>query len=159
MLSPELNLQLRSIEPSTNFGRMFYPCAVGLKDGSVLRRVYFVDGKTFGSFSHHKNPPEDVPGVRRISSAAVDSIQESPDRLPVRFANLLYREGETGMGYYVFTVVFSRWSKKDFLTGGFVDFIDYPPGRRPADVREVIPHAGRRVIRAIPEFYWCVSDE
>lgn len=159
VLSPALMLQLSSVEPSANFGRKFYPCAVRLKDGGALNRVCLADAETFWFFTRRHAPPSEVPGIRWISAAAIESIQESPYRLPARFANVLYGRGETGMGYFIFTVVFSFWLKRTYLAEGFVDFIDYPPGRGPSDVREVIPHTSKRAFKAVPAFHWCVFDE
>src|SRR5579859_6387213 len=51
--------------------------------------------------------PETDPGKRWVWIDDVKFVKESPNRLPVRFANELYRSGESGMGYTIFKVVFS----------------------------------------------------
>ena len=72
------------------------------------------------------------------------SIKDSPSRLPVRFANELYRAGETGMGYLLFTIVFSWWPRRECVALGTVGFVDYPRWRGPSAVKAVPPHVGSR---------------
>ena len=63
------------------------------------------------------------------------------------------------MGYMVFTVVFSDGSRQAYLTGGLVDFIDYPPLRGPKDVIDVLPHVGRDANPLHgPKCYWCIYE-
>jgi len=79
-----------------------------------------------------------------ISVAEVVSLREGRSRLPPRFANELYAAGESGMGYAVFTVVFSRCF--GLLTG--------------REVREVLPHVCREAnSRYGPKYYWCIYSE
>ncbi len=66
--------------------------------------------------------------------------RDSPARLPARFANKLYRHGESGLGYTIFTVVFADGEKQACVTGNALDFIRYPHGKGPIDVVAVIPH-------------------
>jgi len=96
----------------------------------------------------------------------VASLIASPSRLPAKFANELYKAGESGMGYTVFTVVFSRRfglfpSRRDFVTGNAVDFIQYPWGQGPKDVVAVLPHVGRRdsSFRPGPKYFRCLYSE
>jgi hypothetical protein len=70
--------------------------------------------------------------------------EDSPTRLPVRFADEISRHGESGMGHTIFTVVFADGQRQACVTGNAVDFIRYPLGKGPRDVAAVIPHAGRR---------------
>jgi hypothetical protein len=80
--------------------------------------------------------------------------------LPARFANKLYNAGESGMGYTIFTVVFSDGTKQAYSAGNAVDFIRYPEGKGPADVADVLPHEGRNEIQIrVPEYYWCLYSE
>ena len=91
----------------------------------------------------------------------VVEVQESPTRLPAKFANEIYRSGESGMGYTTFTVVFADGMRQACATGNAVDFIRYPSGKLPKDVVAVIPHEGRRDDTSVksPEWYWCLYSE
>ena len=134
-LSPELSRQVAKIEPSQPWpGVLLYPCAVRTKGGVTLPRVYFAEPSIVGNRSS-------------ISVDDVAAIFESEDRLPARFANCLYQAGETGMGMMAFQVVFPFGLKFRYLTGNFVDFLQFPPLLGPAQVRDVLP-GGRRTLRA-----------
>ena len=95
----------------------------------------------------------------------IASVEDSPTRLPAVFANELYRAGESGMGYCLFTVIFksdNSWveSSQAYVTGDAVDFIDYPEGKGPKDVVRVLPHIGRESNYIDgPEYYWCLYSE
>jgi len=87
----------------------------------------------------------------------VTDAEDSPTRLPARFANEIYRNGESGMGYTIFTVVFADGERQASGTGNGVDFIRYPDGKTPADVVAVLPHEGRGAsVANAPEWYWCL---
>ena len=87
----------------------------------------------------------------------VAEIFESPTRLPVKFANALYRAGESGMGYTMFTVRFRGGGERAVVTGNAIDFISLPPGQTPADIIEVVPHQGRdRAVASTQPYYWCI---
>lgn len=134
-----------------------------MKDGTLLDRVYLVSQapwiKVWGVY-----PNQDL-GKSEVLVEDILSIAESPSRLPASFANDLYRAGESGMGYIVFTVVFRRTipflrRRKSYVTGNAVDFIDYPLGKGPKDVVSVLPHVGRRVWnKASPRYCWCLYSE
>ena len=81
-------------------------------------------------------------------------------RVPAVYADQLYAAGESGMGYRVFTVVFSLWCRRDYVKS-FVDFIEYPRRKGPADVKAVLPHVGSRSgrIASTIQIYWCVLDD
>jgi hypothetical protein len=79
-----------------------------------------------------------------VSPDDVASIEESPVRLPARFANEIYAAGESGMGSFCFTVLFWFWPRQVYATGGLVDFIKFPRWRGPTAVRGVLPHVGKR---------------
>ena len=86
-------------------------------------------------------------------------IRESPLRLPLRFASELVEAGESGMGYWAFAVRFSWWRRREYVQS-FVDFIEYPKGLGPADVRAVIPHGARRgsgVVSSV-NICWCAFE-
>jgi len=92
-----------------------------------------------------------------ISIADVDALAESPRRLPAKFANELYKSGESGMGYTIFTVVFADGSRQAYLTGNAVDFIRYPEGKTSGDIVDVLPHEGRSAEPISgPQYYWCL---
>jgi hypothetical protein len=159
--SPVVQQQFASIEPTiAGSGDYRYPCSVDLKDGSQIDCVYVVGTSVFTGCAGLAHPSE-RPVYKWIQPDSIVTIQESPYRLPPRFAEEIYRAGESGMDYWVFTVVFSRWSKREYLTST-VDFIDYPSGKGPKDVKAVRPHVGRRLTKLKSHLivYWCVlSDE
>lgn len=138
--------------PSSHDGDMTYwPCAVRLKDGRVLSCVYLASDRAYGR--HWKLYPD---RERLISVTDIDSLFESPQRLPARLANKLYEYGESGMGYVIFTVVFADGSRQAYLTGNAVDFIHYPEDKQTSDVVDVLPHEGRnRHPIEGPDYYWC----
>lgn len=150
-----------SVEPI--FGVAYYPCLVTLNDGTLLDRVYLVRQaswiKLWGVY------PGQGQGRSEVQLSDVSSIAESPSRLPASFANELYAAGESGMGYTVFTVVFSSpipWfrSRRAYVTGNAVDFVDYPHGKGPKDVVSVLPHVGRDSnYTKGPKYYWCLYSE
>jgi hypothetical protein len=150
-----------SIEPIV--GLKYYPCLVTMKDGTSLDRVYLVSEllwiRLWGVY-----PSEDH-GKSEVLVSDVDSIVESPSRLPAKFATQLYRAGESGMGYMIFTVVFKGTipflrHRKAYMTGNAVDFIEYPVGKGPNDVLAVLAHVGPRVRKeGPPKYYWCLYSE
>jgi hypothetical protein len=101
--------------------------------------------------------PEDDPGKSSVNILEVVALTESPFRLPLRFAEVLYRAGESGMGYIVFTMVFSDGTKASSAGGNAVDFVALPPGKTPADIVEVLPHVGRDSgPMTRPKYSWCL---
>jgi hypothetical protein len=101
--------------------------------------------------------PEDDAAKQHIRIEDVAAIAESPFRLPVRFANELYRAGESGMGYSAFTLVFADGAQSHFVSGGALDFICLPEGRDMAEVVRVVPHSGREQPQAAsPKYHWCL---
>ena len=157
-LSPAIRQQLQSIEPSIDGELKYYPCAAWLVDGSSLSCVYVVRDepylKTWGVY------PENDSGKNWFRVQDLLEAVDSPSRLPARFATELYTHGESGMGYTIFTVVFSDGFKQAYVTGNAVDFIRYPEGKGPRDVVGVRPHEGRHAGAArCPEYYWCLYSE
>ena len=140
-LPNHVRMVLANIEPSQDGGLAYYPCRVTLRGGAVLDTVYIEPEMAYlrmwGVY------PEDDSGKRFISIDDVEQVEDSPVRLPARFANELYRSGESGMGYTIFTVVFSDGSRQACVTGNAVDFVSYPVGKGPRDVTAVRPHEGR----------------
>jgi hypothetical protein len=151
----EIGKQLATIEPSICGNIEYYPCVVTLKDGKKIDRVYMVEKETYMLFwGIH---PLDDPGKNYIPVSEIASVAESPTRLPAQFANKLYVSPEASMGYEIFTIVFSDGSRKAYLTGNAVDFVDYPQGHGPNDVVDVLPNVGResKPLRG-PKYYWCL---
>ena len=129
-----------------------------MRDGTVFQCVYVVpEGpyiKVWGIYPQHD------PGKSYISVSDVEAFAASPSRLPAQFANKLYENGESGMGYTIFTVVFSDGSRQAYGTGNAVDFIRYPKGKSQSDIQDVLPHEGRDAEpMSSPEYYWCLFSE
>jgi hypothetical protein len=156
---PELiRSALADIEPSSDGDLTYYPCRVTLREGSVVDTVYIEPERpylrTWGVY------PEDDRGKRFVSIDDVVNVEDSPLRLPAQFANEIYRNGESGMGYTIFTVVFSDGTNQACATGNAVDFIRYPEGKCPSDVIAVRPHEGRNAEPvSAPHWYWCLYSE
>ncbi|MES2628541.1 MAG: RHS repeat-associated core domain-containing protein [Bacteroidota bacterium] len=150
--------KLASIEPSSDDIMFYRPCQVQLTDGRILQNVYIVEMesyyKTWGVW------PGADPNKKYFLIEDVESITDSPNRLPASFANKIYLSGETGMGYNVFEVIFKNSVRKRFVTGNGVDFIQYPPGLSHADVIDVVPKENTSEIDIDgPEYYWCIYSE
>jgi hypothetical protein len=131
---------------------------VTLQDGRVLDTVYIEPEKAY--LRHWGVYPEDDQGKSSIKIEEVVKVEDSPTRLPPRFANEIYLNGESGMGYTIFTVVFSDGIRQTCATGNAVDFISYPRGKGPSHVIAVHPHEGRNAnpVRA-PHWHWCLYSE
>jgi hypothetical protein len=144
------------IEPSEiEPGMRLYPCSARLDDGTVQKCIYFVARETSKRLFGQERP-EDIPGFPWVSPEEIASVAESPFRLPARFANQIYRAGESRMGCYIFTLVFSAWCKRHYLVGGFVDFLLFPRGRTPLEIREVLLHRGAKRSTPVPPYKWCI---
>jgi hypothetical protein len=156
-----LQRQLDAIEPSeVEPGHRIYPCSAQLNDGTVQKCVYFMTAATSMRLLG-RNGPAAVPDRNWILEDEVASIGESPVRLPARFANKIYRAGESHYGCYTFALVFSRWLRRGYTVGGFVDFLEFPRGHGPSDVKEVLLAVGPiRATRAcqVPDYRWCVCS-
>jgi hypothetical protein len=133
----------------------FYPCAARLDDGTFVKCVYFVTSDTLKRLVGYERPT-DVPGLLSVSQERISSISESSARLPARFANRIYAGGETRMGCYSFSLLFSRWRRRGYLVGGFIDFLEFPKGYGPADVKDVVLHRGAEMPSPMPAYRWCV---
>lgn len=126
-LNSALHLELMAIEPVLHNGKPRYPCAVTLQDGRFLECVYLVP---YSSLSFG--------GSDWIPTGEIASIHQSPARLAGRFASEIRAYGESGNGYYTFTLLFSWWRRKKYLTS-VVDFVKYPPFTGPNAVRGLEP--------------------
>jgi hypothetical protein len=157
-LPDKLRDDLSAITPSRSGDLTYWPCAARMKDGTALVSVYVVPEGPY--IKHWGIYPTQDRGKSHISVADVDALAESPRRLPAQFANKLYENGESGMGYTIFTVVFADGSRQAYSCGNAVDFVRYPEGKGPDDVVDVLPHEGRNAepVRC-PEYYWCLFSE
>jgi hypothetical protein len=155
-ISARLYSQLLLVEPSRNWGIEYRPCLVNLQDGRKIDCVYVVPEQ---QYIHHWGVwPEDDPGKQSLRIEDVSEIEESPSRLPAAIANKLYEEGESGMGYCIFTLVFTDGSTQAYITGNAVDFVPLPAGKEARDIKKVIPHEGRNVENQMQvlDYYWCI---
>lgn len=108
--------------------------------------------------------PSDDPAKRSVAVDQVVKIEDSPYRLPAPLADKLYRAGESGMGYVIFTVVMNDGRRLPFVTGNAVDFPAWPADVNPQDAVEVLPHQGREVFRdrapgpneGSADYSWCL---
>jgi hypothetical protein len=158
-LTPEIAAQLVAIEPSISDQMKYFPCSVVLKNGQKIDHVYLISQAPY--IRYWGIYPEDDPGNRKVPIEDIETVTECPDRLPAKFANQIYKRGESGMGYTIFTVVFADGLREPYLTGNAVDFIEYPFGKTAKDIVKVLPHTGRdKNPRHGPNYYWCLfSDE
>jgi len=150
---------LKDIEPSQDGELVYYPCRAILKSGEACDTVYIVPEKPY--IKYWGVYPENDSGKRWIRMEDIAEIKESPFRLPAQYANQIYKNGESGMGYTIFTVVFADGVRQACVSGNAVDFIRYPLGKGPKDVVAVIPHEGRRDNTLVnsPGWYWCIYSE
>jgi hypothetical protein len=157
-LPDALRKSLEIIVPSRSDELKYYPCRVTLNNGMVLDTVYIEPEIPYLRF--WGTYPEDDRGKRFVRIEDVQKVDESPTRLPAEFANQIYAHGESGMGYTIFTVLFSDGERQACVSGNAVDFIRYPDGKGPTDVIAVLPHEGRnaQLVRA-PDWYWCLYSE
>lgn len=157
-LSPELAGQLDRVPKSSDGYCDYAPCRLTLRSGEALDRVYVVEAECFRKMWGHTQAT--------VLAADVTRIEESPVRLPARWANKLYAAGESGMGYTLFTVDLRDGSTIPFVVGNAVDFPNWPPGVTPEDVVAVHPHAGREIFRhrapgpyeRSADYQWCAYD-
>lgn len=150
VLSPSMRVQLARIAPVIEGQSIRYPCALRLQDGTFLDCVYLVPYCSLSTEGENWVPLEQVA-----------EILPSPNRLPASFANQIRAAGESGNGYYVFTVRFSAFRRRKYLTG-LVDFIKYPLLTGPSSISGVLPHVGNpKANKPIKELkvHWCVFDD
>jgi hypothetical protein len=114
LLPDHIRQAMHSIAPSDGGSIMYYPCRVILKNGASLHTVYIEPEKPYlrvwGIY------PEDDRDKRSVCIEDVIKVEDSPVRLPFQFANEIYRNGESGMGYTIFTVVFSDGRRHAYST-------------------------------------------
>jgi hypothetical protein len=149
-----LRAQWEAIVPSVSGKLQYRPCSAALKSGTVLTCVYVMDAQayidTWGAW------PEDDSGKQHVGVEEVASISESPFRLPVQFANELYRAGESGMGYFAFSLIFRDGCKAHFVCGNALDFIALPEGRSSVDIVRTSYSDRSQTPTPSPTYYWCL---
>ena len=154
--------QLSTIEPvQVPSGAVLYPCSARLVSCELIPCVYFIEASQFKYVFAESLPPQDS----IISASDIAAIDESAYRLPARYASNIYQHGESGFGYYLFRLTFSWWARRDYLVGGFVDFLRYPWSYTGRNVRQLEFYNidRERVLKrqvmtespAVP-FKWCV---
>lgn len=162
-LTAEQATQLSRVPTSTDGFTTYAPCEVRLASGEVRDRVYLVEAHDY--FAGRGDWPDDGPAeVVRIQD--IIGITSSPTRLRADLADEVYREGESGMGYTIFTVVMRDGARLPFSVANAVDFPSWPPGTNPEDAVGVLPHEGRAALAAqgagrrrhsAPHF-WCLYE-
>jgi len=138
---------------------LYYPCFVTLRDGRAIDRVYVQEAQTY--IRSWGVWPEKDSGKRSLPIEDVIMIESSPTRLPARIATEIYKSGESGMGFNIFTLIFADGQRQAYCAGNAVDFAIYPPGKGPDDVLAVLLHEGRNDPEIIwpPHYYWCLYSE
>ncbi|MDD4891117.1 MAG: hypothetical protein PHU85_14440 [Phycisphaerae bacterium] len=161
-IPPELLAQLQQVPPTTDGYMDYRPCLVVMDDSSILTRVYVVEANSYkivwGVW------PWDDRAKSWVSIERVRQIRNSPQRIAPEFANTLYKAGESGMGYVLFTVVLKDGRRLPFVTGNAVDFPAWPEGVSADMVADVIPHEGREYFHHRPPnpteqsaaYFWCL---
>ncbi len=128
-LPEHTRLRLSAIEPSHDGALAYYPVRAVLKSGEILDTVYIVPEKPY--LKYWGVYPEADKGKRWIRIEDVAEVEDSPMRLPAKFANELYRNGESGMGYTIFTVVFANGFRQSMCHWQRCRFRPLPSGQEP----------------------------
>ena len=110
-----------------------------LREGRWIDRVYFVEEQDY--LRQWKVVPGEDPARRALALETIEDLAESPTRLPARFADRLYRAGESGPGYSDFTLILSNGRRLAYRTGHAVDFPHWPDDVTPDLVQNALPHA------------------
>lgn len=153
ILSENLRTKLARITPTQS---IYFPAMVTLRSGERRDAVYLSPALEW--FEQWGVWPDEDAGKSDLPLDEVVDLEESPSRLPPRFAQTLYAAGESGMGYVIFQLHFRDGSSASFGLGGAIDFPDLPPGKTPGDIVGVTPHAGRGdpLMRGGREYAWCL---
>jgi len=103
--------------------------------------------------------PEDDRGKRSVLISEVRKIEESPKRLPQKWANYIYQGGESAMGGTFFAVKFADGGAQIYDGGNAIDFVELPEGRRYEDIVGIERHArtGNPRSHVLP-YTWCLYD-
>lgn len=161
-LSRPLWRRLKRVRPSCDSFLDLRPCRVLLKDGRWLDRVYLVEEAPY--LRQWKIRPKEDPSCRDLPLDSIVDVDESPTRLPARFATRLYRAGESWQRFTVFTLVLENGRRLPYLMGHSVDFPQWPDDVTPDLVAGVIPHEAPTEFRsrtpsphqAAAHHRWCV---
>ena len=155
-LPAKLARNLAKIVPSRTDCCTYYPVKVKLKNGMWRDKIYLVGANEW--IVQWGIWPDEDRGKNEVLITDIIQLADSPSRLPAQYATALYQEGESGMGYTVFTVKFRDGSDMAVVTGNALDFIDYPLGQNPDTVVGVRAHDGRdgRSLSNGPEYAWCL---
>jgi hypothetical protein len=157
-LPNHLKQKWNKIPPSHGAAKNARPCMAILDDGAIVDAVYVVHAQDY--ISLWGNWPKDDKGKREIDISRVRKLKESPNRLPLKFAEVLYQAGESNMGGLIFTIIFKDNSKQVYGTGNAIDFLKLPKGKVMDDIVEVLPHEGRQSTDLLTtlDYYWCLFD-
>ncbi|SRR3989344_5064072 len=150
--------QLFKVTPSKDSEMEYRPCQVTLRNGDTLDNVYVVEKdyylQTWGIM------PDSDSGKRYILIEDVAKIRESPNRLRVDLANKIYKNGESGMGYYVFKILFDNGQTINVVTGGAVDFVPLPDGLTTNNIIDVLLNQdSSKNYTGGPEYFWCLFTD
>jgi hypothetical protein len=164
-LPETLREQLGRIEPSHDGVLEYRPGRAVLDDGTQHDFVLFVAAASY--FPHWGVWPENDPRKRALPVERVVSVRESTYRLPPTLANQLYDAGESGMGYFVFTVVLRDGRRLPVVTGNAVDFPALPDAVTTADIIDVLPTGGREHFldrqpspqESAGHYSWCLYED
>ena len=157
-ISDVIKEQLLKITPSKDFWMEYRPCQVILNNGQTLDNVYISDVESY--LKVWGVIPEGDSAKRYISIDDIEKVRESPNRLAAHLATKLYKAGESGMGYTIFTILFKDGRRFATYTGNAVDFFDLSMGFDKEDIVDVLPHKGRQNNpQAGPGYYWCLYTE
>jgi hypothetical protein len=108
------------------------PCAVTLRDGRNVDSALAWENRRFGDAGQWVNPRD------------VSLVEESPKRMPARFARQIRDAGESGMGYHLYIVRLVDGTSFVHMAGNLgIDLVDLPPGYSPVDIIGVDANAGR----------------
>ncbi len=155
---------VREIEQSPSWSDPIpRPGKLVLRNGKSIERVLFLErleGVPCTDEIVLEPLPRGLGGVR-IPIASVERVEESPFRLPTQLAEKAYRAGETGMGYYIFTLAFVDGSRLNYLCDGpHIDFPELPDGTTGSMICDLIPCSHEEpmpqpLFGGLADYYWC----
>jgi len=95
---------------------------------------------------------------KTIHVSDLEEIDESPFRIPARFATQLYISGESGMGYTLFSIDFRCQLKTYHIGYSVLDFIIFPSGCNQSDIIRVLPCKYDPLLKfqEPPDYIWCL---
>lgn len=155
-ISDELLAKLDALPKSRAGDLMFCPAAARLKEGNILRAVYFMDVDNYlDHFGYDRSR-------RYVRIQSVADILPSRYRLKPEFADRIYAYGEAKRGGYVFSLRMKDQREYVYVTGTVVDFPVMPEGYTVEDVVDVLPGEGLEHVNRGGEYfgthdaYWCL---